>query len=200
MTHKNNCVPHPSLAALDSKEPEMFSDEWIELQVDKLLSKWIAEWRSCFMRWTTIALDLANHPEDRVMTHWYAFCSVVRFCLPYVQSTQSLLRLFSSACISSLNPGTWRPSLVETIASVTTPLSSPIRETLNPRLHPGRPRRDPAALPDQTSPSRSHHARRPNRFHTSPIRRHPSERQRRSSSRKASSMERSQFEFVETDG
>jgi hypothetical protein len=51
----------------------MFSDDWIELEIDRQLSKWLAEWRSCLMTWTTIALDLANHPPDRVMTHWYVF-------------------------------------------------------------------------------------------------------------------------------
>jgi hypothetical protein len=43
----------------------------MELEVDKLLSKWTAEWRQCFMHWSTIALDLANHPPNRAVTHWY---------------------------------------------------------------------------------------------------------------------------------
>jgi len=57
------------MAALNGKKPEKFSKEWVELEVDRLLSKWITEWRSCFMDWTMMGLDLANHPPDRVMTH-----------------------------------------------------------------------------------------------------------------------------------
>lgn len=28
-------------------------------------------WRSSFQVWARICLDLANHPPERVMTHWY---------------------------------------------------------------------------------------------------------------------------------
>ena len=59
------------MAALNGTKPEKFSKEWIELEVDKELSKWQAEWRSCFVDWTRMALDLANHPPNRVITHWH---------------------------------------------------------------------------------------------------------------------------------
>ena len=69
-SHKYNCVPNATIATLNGTEPEEFSKEWIELEVDRQLSKWITEWRSCFMSWTEVALDLANHPPNRVVTHW----------------------------------------------------------------------------------------------------------------------------------
>lgn len=120
MSHKHNCTAHPSVAH-DSKSPEMFSDDWIELEVDKQLSKWIAEWRSCFVTWATIALDLANHPPDRVMTHWYVLAS----------SSSPFLAIFPSPSvyISSLNPATLNPSLLETTASVTPILPRPPSHT-----------------------------------------------------------------------
>ena len=70
-SHKINCVPNPTVAALNGTKPEKFSTEWVQLEVDKMLSKWMAEWRRCFMEWTMLALDLANHPPNRVVTHWY---------------------------------------------------------------------------------------------------------------------------------
>jgi len=70
-SHKANCIPNPTVAALNGAKPEKFSTEWVELEIDKLLSKWMAEWRRCFMHWTMLALDLANHPPNRVVTHWY---------------------------------------------------------------------------------------------------------------------------------
>jgi len=41
----------------------------MDLEVDRALSRWLQYWRSCFRTWTTISLDLANHPPERVMTH-----------------------------------------------------------------------------------------------------------------------------------
>lgn len=70
-SHKANCVPNPAVAALNGAKPEKFSTEWMELEIDKLLSKWMAEWRQCFMHCTMLALDLPNHPLNRVVTHWY---------------------------------------------------------------------------------------------------------------------------------
>ena len=70
-SHNQNCVPHPSVAALDGAKPQKWGDERIELEVDTALSKWMAEWRSCFVRWTIISLDLANQPPVRVVSHWY---------------------------------------------------------------------------------------------------------------------------------
>ncbi|KDR79683.1 hypothetical protein GALMADRAFT_137466 [Galerina marginata CBS 339.88] len=76
-SHKLNCKIHPSnlsttnpgqLASKDER-PAKFSPEWIELGVDRELSRWLQLWRACFQTWTTIGLDLANHPADRVMTH-----------------------------------------------------------------------------------------------------------------------------------
>jgi len=57
-SHKANCIPNPTVAALNGTKPDnlKFSTEWAELEVDKLLSKWMAEWRQCFMHWTTLAL------------------------------------------------------------------------------------------------------------------------------------------------
>ncbi|TRM61850.1 hypothetical protein BD626DRAFT_500736 [Schizophyllum amplum] len=76
-THKNSCKPHASLVDADGNlkpEPEFLSDEWAQLMVDKQLSKWLELWRSSFCSFTTVSLDLANHPPDRVVTH----CLVIR--------------------------------------------------------------------------------------------------------------------------
>jgi len=76
-SHKYNCKIHPSLASPDDPDkpvskadrPKKFTQEWIDLEVDKALSRWLQLWRSCFQTWTCIALDLANHPPERVLTH-----------------------------------------------------------------------------------------------------------------------------------
>jgi len=78
-SHKLNCMTHPSNGNVSpsnsgepvskAERPTKFSPEWIELQVDKSLSRWLEIWRSSFQTWTAIALDLANHPADRVTTH-----------------------------------------------------------------------------------------------------------------------------------
>ena len=53
-----------------AERPTKFSPEWMELEVDRGLSRWLQLWRASFQTWTTIALDMANHPPERVMTHW----------------------------------------------------------------------------------------------------------------------------------
>ncbi|KAI0340372.1 hypothetical protein BDW22DRAFT_416739 [Trametopsis cervina] len=66
--HKRNCIPHRSVSA-DHKEPEEGSDEWFDLMVDKKLSKWMQTWRMMFQMSAVVALDLAHHPPNRVVTH-----------------------------------------------------------------------------------------------------------------------------------
>ncbi|KAF8912221.1 hypothetical protein CPB84DRAFT_1841899 [Gymnopilus junonius] len=76
LSHKFSCKIHPSIASPDDPDkpvskagqPKKFTEEWMELQVDKELSRWLQLWRSCFQAWTTIALDLPNHPKDRYTT------------------------------------------------------------------------------------------------------------------------------------
>jgi hypothetical protein len=76
---KTNCTPNQlTIATLNGTKPDKFSTEWVQLEVDKLLSKWMAEWRQCFMHWTMLALDLANHPPNRGVTHWYVQSSHFR--------------------------------------------------------------------------------------------------------------------------
>ncbi|PPQ97185.1 hypothetical protein CVT26_000461 [Gymnopilus dilepis] len=77
ISHKYNCRIHPAIASPDdpnkpvpkAEHPKKFTDEWINLEVDKALSRWLGLWRSSFCTWTYIALDLANHPADRGITH-----------------------------------------------------------------------------------------------------------------------------------
>ncbi|KAF8801765.1 hypothetical protein BYT27DRAFT_7114133 [Phlegmacium glaucopus] len=71
-SHKQNCKIHPSIldkSVSGAERPKKMTPEWFELEVDRALSRWLQLWRSCFQTWTTIALDLANHPAERVMTH-----------------------------------------------------------------------------------------------------------------------------------
>ncbi|PPQ87410.1 hypothetical protein CVT25_008106 [Psilocybe cyanescens] len=76
-SHKNSCVVHPSLSApydpnkviSESDMPKPYTPEWLEIQVDKKLSRWLQLWRSSFQMFATFCLDLANHPPDRVLTH-----------------------------------------------------------------------------------------------------------------------------------
>ncbi|KAL1748062.1 hypothetical protein HDZ31DRAFT_79917 [Schizophyllum fasciatum] len=75
--HKKTCRPHASLVDENGNTkpaPEELSDDWIQLQLDKQLSKWLDLWRMVFCSYTTICLDLANHPPERVITH----CLVIR--------------------------------------------------------------------------------------------------------------------------
>jgi hypothetical protein len=53
-----------------AERPAKFSPEWVELKVDRGLSRWLQLWRASFQTWATIGLDMANHPAERVMTHW----------------------------------------------------------------------------------------------------------------------------------
>ncbi|KDR70495.1 hypothetical protein GALMADRAFT_159931 [Galerina marginata CBS 339.88] len=76
-SHKFNCNIHPFNAspskpgevASKAERPAKHSPEWVERELDRSLSRWLELWRSSFCTWTRIALDLANHPVDRVMTH-----------------------------------------------------------------------------------------------------------------------------------
>ncbi|GLB33163.1 putative MYND finger protein [Lyophyllum shimeji] len=76
-SHKQNCKIHPSLVSPDdpnkavskAERPEKFTPEWIELEIDRALSRWMQLWRSCFQMYAWMCLDLANHPRERVMTH-----------------------------------------------------------------------------------------------------------------------------------
>lgn len=75
-SHKDLCTPHPSL--LQSADgthvsPAKYSPEWHQMKIDKDLSKWLSFWRDVFSSFATIALDLANHGLDRVVTH----CAVI---------------------------------------------------------------------------------------------------------------------------
>lgn len=73
LSHKQNCKIHPSVvnkSVSDVEQLEKWSPEWINLEVDRALSRWLQLWRTCFQTWTIISLDLANHPAERVMTHW----------------------------------------------------------------------------------------------------------------------------------
>ncbi|KAF8903960.1 hypothetical protein CPB84DRAFT_1677721, partial [Gymnopilus junonius] len=70
-SHKLNCRTHPSNEpASKAKPPAKFSLEWMELEEYRVYTRWIELWRSCFQTWATIAMNLANHPPSRVMTHW----------------------------------------------------------------------------------------------------------------------------------
>ncbi|KAF8951913.1 hypothetical protein BDZ97DRAFT_1656283 [Flammula alnicola] len=76
-SHKQNCKIHPSIASptdpdkpvSKAERPKKSTPEWVDLEMDRALSRWLQLWRSCFRSWTIIALDLANHPPERVMTH-----------------------------------------------------------------------------------------------------------------------------------
>ena len=114
-SHKANCIPNPTVAALNGAKPEKFSTEWVELEIDKLLSKWMAEWRRCFMHWTMLALDLANHPPNRVVTHWYDN-----------PATTPPIRWAFLVCILLLNRVISRPSPTNNTAWVIVPGLSPI--------------------------------------------------------------------------
>lgn len=46
----------------------------MDLQVDKVLSRWIECWRSVFQTYAVMALDLPNSPPEKVATHWYVPC------------------------------------------------------------------------------------------------------------------------------
>lgn len=84
LSHKQNCKIHPSIANksggnADTEQPSKWSSEWMDLEVDRALSRWLQYWRSCFRTWTRISLDLANHPAERVMTHWYSVASSLKY-------------------------------------------------------------------------------------------------------------------------
>ncbi|KAH9484620.1 hypothetical protein JR316_0004102 [Psilocybe cubensis] len=49
--------------------PEKNSEEWLNIQADRALSRWMQIWRPLFQNFAAISLNLANHPKDRVMTH-----------------------------------------------------------------------------------------------------------------------------------
>ncbi|KAF9456986.1 hypothetical protein BDZ94DRAFT_1203510 [Collybia nuda] len=69
-SHKWNCqkASYTGSGKMPSK-PEKFSPEWMELEVEKSLSRWIYAWRVYFQGCAQRCLDLANHPPERVMTH-----------------------------------------------------------------------------------------------------------------------------------
>ncbi|KDQ13153.1 hypothetical protein BOTBODRAFT_33766 [Botryobasidium botryosum FD-172 SS1] len=70
--HKNTCQPNLLFNTPDGTpvpKPAKYSEEWTEQQVDKALSAWLQQWRPFFCRSAVIALDLPNHPPERVMTH-----------------------------------------------------------------------------------------------------------------------------------
>jgi hypothetical protein len=52
------------------KEPEMFSQEYMELGADKLLSRWMQTWLYLFQITASAAIDLPNYLPERVATHW----------------------------------------------------------------------------------------------------------------------------------
>jgi len=62
-THKRFC----SSEALDI----LAQDPALEI-VHDALSKWIYYWRETLHRWSLWALDLPNHPEDRLSTHCFS--------------------------------------------------------------------------------------------------------------------------------
>ncbi|KAJ3554561.1 hypothetical protein NM688_g3041 [Phlebia brevispora] len=64
--HRTNCTPHDSLA---HGQPEKWSDEWRALELDKVLSRWLEEWRTVLRHFAVIALNLPNHGPERVATH-----------------------------------------------------------------------------------------------------------------------------------
>ncbi|KAH9855077.1 hypothetical protein C2E23DRAFT_816713 [Lenzites betulinus] len=72
-SHKKTCKLSPHLFDADGKPKaeasEFGSPEWVQAKVDKELSKWLEYWRRVFCMYATIALDLANHPPERVVTH-----------------------------------------------------------------------------------------------------------------------------------
>lgn len=65
--HKKICRPQPALA---HGEPEKYSQQWQELQLDKRISRWIEEWRGVLSNFAITSLNLANHNLERVSTHW----------------------------------------------------------------------------------------------------------------------------------
>ncbi|KAF9467066.1 hypothetical protein BDZ94DRAFT_1156637 [Collybia nuda] len=77
ISHKQNYKIHPSIVSTTdpdkpvskAERPKKFTDEWIELEIDRALSRWMQIWCACFQAWAKICLDLANHPPERVVTH-----------------------------------------------------------------------------------------------------------------------------------
>ncbi|EJD51398.1 hypothetical protein AURDEDRAFT_57017 [Auricularia subglabra TFB-10046 SS5] len=72
-SHKRNCRPHPSVllpnGEIRKDKPAKGTEERRSLDVDMCLSHWMARWRNVFQLSATVALDLPNHPPERVLTH-----------------------------------------------------------------------------------------------------------------------------------
>ncbi|TFK62104.1 hypothetical protein BDN72DRAFT_849037 [Pluteus cervinus] len=64
--HNKSCKPHPQGENQNAKK---YSDDWFNLEVDKVLSRWLDVWRSVLCHFAMVSLDLANHPADYNATH-----------------------------------------------------------------------------------------------------------------------------------
>ncbi|KAI4524392.1 hypothetical protein K525DRAFT_194087 [Schizophyllum commune Loenen D] len=74
-SHKKSCRPHASLYDEDGNpRTKIKREDKRQLDLDKKLSRWLELWRSAFCTYTTVCLDLANHPPERANTH----CLVIR--------------------------------------------------------------------------------------------------------------------------
>ena len=63
-THKKSCATTANLRA------QMEADEDVR-ELNNDLSTWLGYWRAHLHMFSLSALDLANHPPDRLATHWW---------------------------------------------------------------------------------------------------------------------------------
>jgi hypothetical protein len=62
ITHKNCC----SSALRDS-----LANDSAQAATNTALSKWVNHWRDSLHQWSIWALNMPNHPRDRLSTHWF---------------------------------------------------------------------------------------------------------------------------------
>ncbi|TFK62101.1 hypothetical protein BDN72DRAFT_849031 [Pluteus cervinus] len=87
--HKKSCKPHPYA---HKKDLEKFSKDWIEVEVDKALSRWLDIWRPVFCQFAMISLDLANHPANRNTTHMMVLWVTPRSFMDDPAQTYGMIR------------------------------------------------------------------------------------------------------------
>lgn len=62
-THKPRC-------ANGSKMREQMVENETFAMITKVLDGWLKYWRNSFHTYGLISMDLANHPDGRLATHW----------------------------------------------------------------------------------------------------------------------------------